>query len=226
MDNILYLSQFNLLNSLSMEDLIEMDELTSITIFPKNTFIQTPETYSEALYYVKVGKVRLYKLNADGKQFTLDILSEGNVFGEMDAISLGTRDMYIEALEECCICMMNKNRFEDFMIQRPRFMMSLIKVMSDRINAMSSSAQNFALGNLQDKILHTILKLSNQFGSECTDEYCKIDLSLSHQEIANLVGATRESVSIALKKLTEEKMIKTGLKTIYIRRDLLSNNEL
>ncbi len=46
------------------------------------------------LYFVKRGKVRLYKLNADGEQFTLDILSEGNVFGEMDIISLGTRLVY------------------------------------------------------------------------------------------------------------------------------------
>jgi CRP/FNR family transcriptional regulator len=58
---------------------------------------------------VKKGKVRLYKLKADGKQFTLDILSEGNVFGEMDMISPGTREMYIETIEECDICRMDKD---------------------------------------------------------------------------------------------------------------------
>lgn len=56
MDKIQYLSQFNLLHSLSMEDLIEMDQLTSITIIPKNTFVQTPETFAEGLYFVKKGK--------------------------------------------------------------------------------------------------------------------------------------------------------------------------
>lgn len=222
MNSIQYLSQFNLLHSLSLEDLIEMDQMTSITTIPKKNFIQTPETFSEGLYFVKKGKVRLYKLNADGKQFTLDILSEGNVFGEMDMISLGTREMYIETIEECDICRMDKERFEHFLIEHPRFMMNMIKVLSDRISGMSSLAQHLALGNLQDKILYVLLKLSDQFAHlQSPDEYCKINFPLSHQEIANLVGATREAVTAALQELVKEKVIKTGFKTIYIHREKL-----
>ncbi|MEK5375816.1 Crp/Fnr family transcriptional regulator [Paenibacillus sp. FSL P2-0173] len=221
MNSIQYLSQFNLLHSLSLEDLIEMDQMTSITTIAKKTFIQTPETFSEGLYFVKKGKVRLYKLNADGKQFTLDILSEGNVFGEMDMISLGTRDMYIETIEECDICRMDKDRFEHFLIEHPRFMMNMIKVLSDRISGMSSLAQHLALGNLQDKILYVLLKLSDQFALQSREEYCKINFPLSHQEIANLVGATREAVTTALQELVKEKVIKTGFKAIYIHREKL-----
>ncbi|KJD44620.1 Crp/Fnr family transcriptional regulator [Paenibacillus terrae] len=221
MNSIQYLSQFNLLDSLSLEDLVEMDQMTSITTLPKNTFIQTPDTFSEGLYFVKKGKVRLYKLNADGKQFTLDILSEGNVFGEMDMISLGTRDMYIETIEECDICRMHKDRFEHFLIQHPRFMMNMIKVLSDRISGMSRLAQYLALGNLQDKILYVLIKLSDQFALQSQDEYYKINFPLSHQEIANLVGATREAVTTALQELVKEKVIKTGFKTIYIHREKL-----
>ncbi|PPQ49222.1 cAMP-binding protein [Paenibacillus peoriae] len=221
MNSIQYLSQFNLLHSLSLEDLIEMDQMTSITTIPKKTFIQTPETFSEGLYFVKKGKVRLYKLNADGKQFTLDILSEGNVFGEMDMISLGTREMYIETIEECDICRVDKDRFEHFLIEHPRFMMNMIKVLSDRISGMSSLAQHLALGNLQDKILYILLKLSDQFALQGREEYCKINFPLSHQEIANLVGATREAVTAALQELVKEKVIKTGFKTIYIHREKL-----
>ena len=221
MDKIQYLSQFNLLHSLSMEDLIEMDQLTSITTIPKNTFIQTPETFSEGLYFVKKGKVRLYKLNAEGKQFTSDILNKGNVFGEMDIISFGTRDNYIETIEESHICLMNKERFESFLIQRPRFMMKLLKVLSDRIIGMSHLTQNLALGNLHDKILYALMKLSDQFGLTSKDEYYRIDLPLSHQEIANLVGATREAVTVALQELVKEEVIKTGFKTIYIHREKL-----
>jgi CRP/FNR family transcriptional regulator len=198
-----------------------MDQMTSITTIPKKNFIQTPETFSEGLYFVKKGKVRLYKLNADGKQFTLDILREGNVFGEMDMISLGTREMYIETIEECDICRMDKDRFEHFLIEHPRFMMNMIKVLSDRISGMSSLAQHLALGNLQDKILYILLKLSDQFALQSRDEYCKINFPLSHQEIANLVGATREAVTAALQELVKEKVIKTGFKTIYIHREKL-----
>ncbi|MED4075489.1 Crp/Fnr family transcriptional regulator [Lysinibacillus fusiformis] len=221
MDNIQYLSQFNLLNSLSMEDLIEMEQLTLITTFPKNTFIQTPETFSEGLYFVKRGKLRLYKVNAQGKQFTSDILNEGNVFGEMDIISFGTRENYIETIEESHICLMNKERFENFLIQRPQFMMTLLKVLSNRIIGMSQLTQNLALGKLHDKVLYALIKLSDQFGLTGDIEYYKIDFPLSHQEIANLVGATREAVTVVLQELVKEEVIKTGFKTIYIHREKL-----
>lgn len=204
-----------------MEDLIEMEQLTLITTFPKNTFIQTPETFSEGLYFVKRGKLRLYKVNAQGKQFTSDILNEGNVSGEMDIISFGTRENYIETIEESHICLMNKERFENFLIQRPQFMMTLLKVLSNRIIGMSQLTQNLALGKLHDKVLYALIKLSDQFGLTGDNEYYKIDFPLSHQEIANLVGATREAVTVVLQELVKEEVIKTGFKTIYIHREKL-----
>lgn len=226
MDNIQYLSQFNLLNSLSMEDLIEMEQLTLITTFPKNTFIQTPETFSEGLYFVKKGQLRLYKVNAQGKQFTSDILNEGNVFGEMDIISFGTRENFIETIEESHICLMNKERFENFLIQRPQFMMTLLKVLSNRVIGMSQLTQNLALGKLHDKVLYALIKLSDQFGLTGDNEYYKIDFPISHQEIANLVGATREAVTVVLQELVKEEVIKTGFKTIYIHRKAFGEKHL
>lgn len=219
MDKIQYLSQFNLLHSLSMEDLIEMDQLTSITTFPKNMFIQTPDTFTEGLYFVKKGKVRLYKLNAEGKQFTSDIINEGNVFGEMDIISFGTREHFIETIDESHICLIDSKRFEEFICHRPRFMMSLLKVLSNRINSMSLLTQNLAIGNLHDKILCVLMKLSDQLGVKSDDNYYKIGVPLSHQEIANLIGASREAVTVALQELVKEEMIKTGFRTIHIHRE-------
>lgn len=162
MDQILYLSQFDLMSSLSEADLIEMDGMTSITTIPKNKLIQTPDTFTEGFYFVKRGKVRLYTLNPEGKQFTLDMLTEGNVFGEMNGISLGTRAVYIETMEACDICLMDKPRFEQFLIEHPQFMMRLMNVLSERIKRMSELTQALALGNLHDKVLHNLFRLAEQ----------------------------------------------------------------
>jgi CRP/FNR family transcriptional regulator len=223
MDRIQYLSQFNLLQSLSRQDLIEMDELTIITTFPKHAFIQTPDTFVETLYFVKRGKVRLYRLNEEGKQFTLDILSVGNIFGEMKDISLGTRGLFIEAMEESDICRMDRERFESYLLRHPRLMINMIKAMSERLSHMSSLAQNLALSRLHDKIIHILAELSGRFGVQEEDgEYSRIDMPLSHLEIAHLVGASREAVSLALKELAEMGVIRTGFRTVAIRRDKLA----
>ncbi|WP_405158111.1 Crp/Fnr family transcriptional regulator [Paenibacillus sp. FSL H8-0283] len=223
MDKILYLSQFDLMSSLSEADLIEMDGMTSITTIPKNKQIQTPDTFTEGFYFVKRGKVRLYTLNPEGKQFTLDILTEGNVFGEMNGISLGTRAVYIETMEECDICLMNKQRFEQFLIEHPEFMMRLMNVLSERIKRMSELTQTLALGNLHEKVLHNLFRLAEQMGWIEEDEYCRIQLGLTHQEIAWMAGATRESVTIVMQDLVKSGRIRTGFKSVSLHRDEIAN---
>lgn len=223
MDRIQFLSQFNLMNSLSREDLIEMDKLTIITTFPKQALIQTPDSNTESLYFVKKGKVRLYRINGEGKPFTLDILGEGNIFGDMKDISLGTKDLFIEAVEESDICVMNQDRFESYLISHPHFMMNMIKAMSERLSHLSSLAQNLALGNLHDRIIYILVDLSKRLGVQTVDDgYSRIKMNLSHQEISSLVGASREAVSVALKELAENGAIRTGFRTVAVRHDLLA----
>lgn len=223
MDRIQYLSQFNLMHSLTNSDLIEMDQLTIITTVPKHTFIQTPDTFVETLYFIKKGKVRLYRLNEEGKQFTLDILGEGNIFGEMKEISLGTRGLFIETVVESDICMMDKERFQKYVIQHPQFMMNMMKAISERLSNMSSLAQNLALGKLHDKIIYVLIELFSRFGVwDESREYGKIDMPLSHAEIAHLVGASREAVSVALKELADSGKLQVGFRSVALHRDILT----
>ncbi|MCU6709989.1 Crp/Fnr family transcriptional regulator [Paenibacillus sp. J5C_2022] len=225
MDKINYLSQFNLLHALEEEDLVEMDRLTVITTVPKHAFIQTPDTFSEKLFFVKKGKVRLYKLSADGKSFTSDILHEGNVFGELGAISFGTRDHFIETMEECHICHIDHVRFQDFLLHHPRFLMSLTEVLGKRLARMSRLNEKLAIGNLHEQILCVLQQLTAQFGGEADGGDCDmIDLRITHQEVASLVGASREAVSIALQELSREGKIRTGYRAISLCRDNRMND--
>lgn len=223
MDKILYLSQFNLMSSLSEADLIEMDSMTSITTLARNTLIQTPDTFAEGFYFVKKGKSACTHYRKKGNSL-LDILKEGNVFGEMNGISLGTRSVYIETLEECDICLMNRQRFEQFLIEHPEFMMNLMKVLSERIKGMSALTQQLALGNLHDKIMHNLARLADQMGWVEEGEYCRINLVLTHQEIAWMAGATRESVSAALQDLARVDRVRTGFKSVALHRNELSTS--
>ncbi|MGN7309249.1 Crp/Fnr family transcriptional regulator, partial [Bacillus subtilis] len=100
MDKLWYLSQISMLDALPMEDLMEIERMAPMNQLKKGNLIQTPETFREGLYFLKEGKLKLYKINSDGKQFIVSILGAGNVFGEIDSFSLGTRDTYIETIED------------------------------------------------------------------------------------------------------------------------------
>jgi CRP-like cAMP-binding protein len=223
MDKLWYLSQISLFDALPMEDLMEIDRMAPMTSLHKDTLIQSPFTFREGLYFIKKGKLRLYKINSDGKQFTLGILGKGNLFGEIDTFSLGTRDVYISTIEKTLLCSMGKEQFEQFLASRPHLVLKLLGVLSERLKEREAMLEQFALSGIRERVLHLLIKMSEQFGVP-EGEYYKIDLPLTHQELANMIGATRESVSVILGDLVKEDLIRTGRRSIHIRKDQVKHN--
>ncbi|WCK52960.1 Crp/Fnr family transcriptional regulator [Aneurinibacillus sp. Ricciae_BoGa-3] len=215
MNKLWYLSQISMFNALPKEDLMEMEKMGPMSTLERNTIIQTPETFHEGLYTIKEGKLRLYKMNAEGKQFTLGILGKGNLFGEIDSFSLGTRDIFIETIDKTLLCSFGKEQFEAFLTSRPQLALKFLKVLSERLQERDALLEQLALGDLRDRVLHLLMKLSKQFGIEDGD-YHKIDFSLTHQELANMVGATRESVTMVLKELSKRDIVRTGRMSIEV----------
>jgi CRP-like cAMP-binding protein len=218
MNKLWYLSQISMFEALPMEDLMEIERMAPMSTLRKNSLIQTPETFREGLYFIKEGKLRLYKINSEGKQFTMGILGEGNVFGEIDSFSLGTRDIFIETIEETLLCSLGKEQFEQFLVDRPQLALKFLKVLSERLKDRDEMLEQLALGDIRDRVLHLLIKLAEQFSVK-EGKYHKIDLPLTHQELANMIGSTRESVTVVLNKLTKEDVIRTGRMSIHVRLD-------
>lgn len=230
MDKLWYLSRISIFEALPQEDLEEIDQMAPMTHFnalPGNTMVQTPGDERDGLFFVKKGKLRLYKMNPDGKQFTLGILGPGNMFGEINSFSLGTKGIYIETLEETLICSVLKEHFENFLSTRPLLAMKFLKELSDRLKDRDELLERLAFSDLRGKVLYLLYKLSEQFGVE-DGEFLKIDMPLTHQELANMIGATREAVSVTLHELAGEGLIITGRKSIKVQpgrvKELLESN--
>ena len=224
MDKLWYLSRISIFDSLPPEDFKEIDMMAPMTHFnavPKGTLVQTPEHHRDGLFFVKTGKLRMYKLNAEGRQFTTAILGSGNMFGEIDSLSFGTHDMYIETIEETLICSVLREHFEKFLLKRPELAMRFLKVLSNQLKEKEELLEKLAIGNLEDRVLHLLLKLSEQFGTE-NDGFVKIDFPLTHQEIANMIGVTRESVTTILKDLSQKGILRTGRMQISVHSQKIS----
>ncbi len=211
---------------MSPEEMREIDQLDTIHHFnriTKNTLVQTPESAREGLYFVKEGKLRLYKLNDSGKQFTLGILTRGNIFGELDSFSFGTKEVYIETLEPTFLCTMFEPQFERLMLNQPRLALKFLKALSDRLNEREEQLEQLALHGLRKRLLHLLSTLSEKFGV-IQDGYALIDLPLSHQEIANMLGASREAVSGVMSELAKEGVVKTSRLSVQLAVTVLEKN--
>jgi CRP-like cAMP-binding protein len=216
LNKLWYLSQISLFDALTMEELQEMERMTPMTTIRKGELIQSPTTFREGLYMLKEGKLKLYKINPEGKQFIVSILGSGNVFGEIDSFSLGTRDAYIETMEKTILCSIGKEQFESFLIDRPHLTVKIMKELSRLLKERDNMLEQMALSNVRDRVIHLLLTLAEKFGVQ-EDLYYKIDMPLSHQEIANMIGSTRETVTQILNDLSKSGVIKTGRMSVYIK---------
>ena len=218
MNRLWYLSQISIFEELSPEEIREIDQLNTVHHFkqlPPNTVFQTPETAKEGLFFLKEGKLRLYKLNDNGKQLTLGILSRGNMFGELESFSFGTRQVYVETVDASFICSMSESQFERLMVSRPKLALKFLKALSERLKERDDQLEQMAFYDLRGRVLHLLAALGGKFGI-LQGSYVQIDLPLTHQEIANMLSSSREAVSAVLSELTREGYIKTGRMSIQL----------
>lgn len=226
MDKLWLLSQISIFDGISNEEMKVIDELNiidSANRFSKNMLVQTPNKVFDGLFFVKEGRLKLYKLSTSGKQFTVGILSKGNVFGHFKSFSFGTRDMFIETMEPSLICSMSDAQFERLMMNQPHLAIKFLQLLSERLKERDDLLEQLVFSDLRGRILHLLSTLSAKFGEIQEDGYTVIDLPLSHQEIANMLSASRESVSAVMSKLAKEGVIKSARLSIQLAVHMLRN---
>ncbi len=219
MDKLGYLSRINIFEMLPRQALTEVDKVAPMNVVPKGTLIMDPEHQPDVLYMLKEGRVRIYKVSAEGKEFTTALLGPGNIFGEVGNFSTGTRGSYAEALEDSLLCVMRKPDVERLMQQHPQLALKVVEVLSSRLRQVQELMEHLAMGDVRSRLLYLLLRLAAEFGAEDDGPWTLIRADLTHQDLASMIGATRETVSATIGSLAREGIVKTGRKEIWVHRE-------
>jgi CRP-like cAMP-binding protein len=218
MDTLKYLTQINFFEGLTKEEYDLMERKMSVIPVDKGQLIYSPGMAEEGLFLIKEGSLKIYSINVEGKPFIVSILGPGNIIGEVDSFSFGTKHFFIETLEKTLLCAVTKEEFEQFLIMRPHIALGIMKEMSSVINERNALVLNLAYGDVQIKTMTLLMNLARRFGiNEGT--FHRIDIPLTQQDLGNMIGSTRETITVALKELVYRQLIKTSRRTIYINMD-------
>lgn len=173
--------------------------------------IYLPGDPSDALYLLKEGKVKLSYLDESGKRLTLFILQSGQLFGEM-ALSEGrTRNLMAETLTDVTLCMFHRVDFIEFLNAYPELALKVIKLMGQRRYEIEQKIEDLIFRSIPARLARLLLKLAREFG-EPFNGWKRLTLRLTHYELANLIGATRESTTAEVNRFEEMGLISRGLK--------------
>lgn len=155
----------------------------------------------DAIYLLKRGHVRLYRSTEDGKELTLTILGPGDVFGEFALFKESLRQTFAEALDAAHICAASVEDFTKLMGHHPKLTMMVAGEMARRRHEAETRIAGLAYGSVRIRLLHALRHLAREHGESLETGEVRIPVRLSHQELAQLIGTSRETCTIEIGKM-------------------------
>lgn len=182
-----------------------IEGLGELMRYEEGEAIYVPCNRGNAIYFISEGKVKISYLDHSGRRLTLAVLKAGDFFGEMLFVD-NHRELEAQALEDSVILTIDGRKFLNFAKEVPEAMMKLVGLFLRRIQRAQQRLKDLAFKDLEACLARTLLRLSREHGHR-TAEGIEISLKLTHQQLAELVGSTRESVTLAVNRLQREGML-------------------
>ncbi len=209
------LGNIPLFSGLREQELATIGQHTVAKTFPARAAILREKEKSDSLYIILYGKVKVYVSEKDGSEVTLNIQGRGDFFGEMALLDDVTRSASVMTMEPTRLSIMTKAAFRECLAAHPDVAYALIRMLTQRVRVLSENVRNLALLDVYGRVARTLLHLATPAGDKLI-----VTQKLTHQEIANMVGASREIVSRILKDLVNKGYITVERKRITINEKL------
>lgn len=178
-----------------------------------------PEEASDQVYLILEGEVRLYKINAEGREFTLGIFGPEEIIGESEVLTSSKRGCYAMARGAAHLLALDKGAFLERLAASPHEALELVRFVSLKNQLIERKMESLLFKSAHAKVAEQLLALAEQHARPAAagKGALAIDYPITHQEIANLIGATRETVSYVLLDFKASSLIETGRRRIAIR---------
>lgn len=214
-ERIWFLKNCDLLQKMSSDQLDRLEQHCQRRKFPAASPIYLPSESADSIYLVGSGLVKICHLTGDGKIATLAYVKPGEVFGELALFDSSERGEYVESVEASVLIRIPKLRIQELMNRDLDIALAVTKLVGLRRQRIERRLRSLLFTSNQHRLNHLLLDLAEQFGV-AIDGGIRLGLKLSHQEIANLIGTTRETVTILMGKLKSEGLISGQRQTVIL----------
>ena len=213
-----FLRKIPLFEGLTEEDLEAIALVTITRSFSKDQVIILAEEEGDALFIIRTGQVKVSIVSEDGREVILSLLRDGAVFGELSLLDEKPRSANVIATEDAELYMLRRGDFLLLLHKMPKIAISLLSELASRLRKTDRKIEGLALLDVTSRISETLLVLADEQGHETIDGF-HIANRPTHQQLANMSGTTRETVSRVLKRLESQGYIICKGRAITILRE-------
>lgn len=196
--------------------LAKIASVTKQRAYKKGSIIFMEDEPGKAFFFVKSGKVKIYRTSPEGQQHIIHIFGPGEVFAEATVFADVTYPAAAEALEDSQIGVIDNADLEALIQEDTALALSIIKILAKRLRMASEGIRNLAVMDAAGRTAMLLLQLAEQYGEKTPDGII-IALDVPRQELANMAGITRETLARVLSRFNENGIIQLDKYRIIIR---------
>jgi CRP/FNR family cyclic AMP-dependent transcriptional regulator len=214
-ERIRLLSMVDIFKPLTEEEIEQLNGQLSDTRLKPGEIFYSPQDSTERLFLLQKGRVRIYR-TSEGREFTLAVVDEGTVFGEMVLTAQRLQGAYAEAIESSIITSMSSEDLERIIEEKPQVGIQLVHLLSERLRSYESRMEDLTLRAVPARLASLILLLCEGEGV-MTRQDIKIPHHYTHERLGTMIGANREAVTRAFGRLQDEEVIELRRRLIYVK---------
>lgn len=191
--------------ALKQEDVSILDSEKVTNVYKKKHILFHEGARPLGVYCVRKGKIKVYKRGVDGKEQIVQIAKEGDLLGYRSIISEEPYPVTAETLEDTYICFLTKHDFNDMLIKSTELNNTLLKQACIELGDFTEKITNQAQLSVRERAAIALYKLYWVYGG--TDQYNSVEINLTRDDLANIVGTATETFIRLLHDFKEEKII-------------------
>ncbi|NOX56426.1 MAG: Crp/Fnr family transcriptional regulator [Planctomycetes bacterium] len=214
-----YLKRCDLFERLDAEEIEALESRCLMRTFARKSLIYLPSDQSDSVLLLASGRVKLYHITHDGKEAVLALIEPGELFGELALVEPGQREEFAEAMIPSRVVLIPGEAVRELMEKHPEVSLEVTRLMGLRRRRTERRLKSLLFRSNRERLIHLLLELAEKYG-RATSDGLLIDIKLSHQELASIIGSTRETVTVVLGELQAE-----GYLLIQRRQVILRNLE-
>jgi CRP-like cAMP-binding protein len=215
-EHVWYIKNCRLFERLTTEQFAQLELRARVRRFPKGTPIYLPSDAGNSVFLLAEGRVKLCSITPDGKQAILAFIEPGELFGELALLEESEREEYAETMAASTLVLLPGDALEQLMKESPQLALGVTKLIGIRRKRIERRLKSLLFRSNRDRLVQLLLDLASQYGQVSADGIL-LSIPLSHQDLACIIGATRETVTTLLGELQLERLIKVARQRLVVR---------
>jgi len=211
-----HIKQCPLFTDLAQPELREVLDLANVVSCSPGELIPVDSGTDGSVWIVKRGHVKMNYTDGAGRQAAVLLLGPGDMFGMVDSGRPGDFGEHCESLTACCLCRISRRRFETMLARHPDLALRVNRAAMDRIGRLQVRLAELMLRPAEARLALILLELAQVAGIRTPEGEVRLDLPISHSDLAQLIGTSREMVSYVMRRFRDRNLLESARKEIVL----------